>query len=65
VRANTRAMGFLSRKNKSASTQTVEEQHPIVEELQDMEEAVPERPEPAGPIASDTASTTPPAGEAS
>jgi chromosome partitioning protein len=45
-------MGFLSRKNKTkpASTAVVEEQHPIVEELQDMEEAVPERPQPAGPV---------------
>ncbi len=35
-------MGFLSRKSKRSST--VEETHPIVEELQRMEEAVPERP---------------------
>jgi chromosome partitioning protein len=45
-------MGFLSRRNKSvksapASIQVEEEAHPIVEELQAMEEAVPEsRPEP-------------------
>jgi chromosome partitioning protein len=45
-------MGFLSRKNKSkpVSTAVVEEQHPIVEELEAMEEAVPERPQPAGPV---------------
>ncbi|HET6997384.1 MAG TPA: AAA family ATPase [Solirubrobacterales bacterium] len=36
-------MGFLSRKPKPAPVQ-VEEDHPIVEELQRMEEAVPERP---------------------
>jgi chromosome partitioning protein len=36
-------MGFLSRKNKSAPVST-EEPHPIVEELQAMEEVVPERP---------------------
>jgi chromosome partitioning protein len=39
---NIRAMGFLSRKPKPAPIQ-VDEQHPIVEELQRMEEAVPER----------------------
>jgi chromosome partitioning protein len=49
-------MGFLSRKPKPAPIQ-VDEQHPIVEELQRMEEAVPERPvaeapspQPAGPV---------------
>jgi chromosome partitioning protein len=36
-------MGFLSRKPKSAPV-AVEEEHPIVEELRRMEEAVPERP---------------------
>jgi chromosome partitioning protein len=50
-------MGFLSRKPKPAPVQ-VDEEHPIVEELQRMEEAVPERPmsdaegsepQPAGP----------------
>jgi chromosome partitioning protein len=35
-------MGFLSRKSKPAPVQ-VDEDHPIVEELQRMEEAVPER----------------------
>jgi chromosome partitioning protein len=42
--ANTRAMGFLSRRNKSVpvSEPQEDEQHPIVEELQAMEEAVPE-----------------------
>jgi chromosome partitioning protein len=50
-------MGFLSRKNKSASA-SIEEPHPIVEELQAMEEAIPERRDddasdhqPAGPVA--------------
>jgi chromosome partitioning protein len=90
-------MGFLSRKNKSAPATVAEEEHPIVEELEQMEAAVPEKPQAAGPAAaegvseaalgfspgeqegldelegrktdaasaSDTPSTTPPAGEAS
>jgi len=71
-------MGFLSRKNKFAPTPVVDEPHPIVEELQHMEEAVPElemeRP-PTGPVveedpsssqaAGDVPSSTPPAEEAS
>jgi chromosome partitioning protein len=36
-------MGFLSRKNKFKATPVVDEQHPIVEELEEMEELVPER----------------------
>jgi chromosome partitioning protein len=40
-------MGFLSRKTKSAPV-PVDESHPIVEELQEMEQAVPE-PTPAPP----------------
>src|SRR3977135_959180 len=49
-------MGFLSRRNKSVksaptSVQVEEEAHPIVEELQAMEEAVPEQPLAAGPVA--------------
>jgi chromosome partitioning protein len=52
-------MGFLSRKTKHA-TPVVEEPHPIVEELAQMEAAVPEtdssNPQPAGPVA-DEAST--------
>jgi chromosome partitioning protein len=64
-------MGFLSRKSKPAPIQ-VDDQHPIVEELQRMEEAVPERaapdsegpsPQPAGPAA-DEHSSTPPVSEA-
>jgi chromosome partitioning protein len=54
-------MGFLSRRNKSAKSASaaveVEETHPIVEELEAMEEAVPERRDdegsarrPAGPV---------------
>ena len=76
--ANTRAMGFLSRKSKPAAP-VAEEAHPIVEELEEMEAAVPERPaderRPAGPVAGDDSSSspeaagegptpTPPAGEA-
>jgi chromosome partitioning protein len=41
-------MGFLSRKNKDA-TPVIEEEHPIVEELQEMERAVPAVTPPAGP----------------
>jgi chromosome partitioning protein len=37
-------MGFLSRKKPKASSIVVEEEHPILDELQRMEEAVPERP---------------------
>jgi chromosome partitioning protein len=57
-------MGFLSRKNKFKDTAVVEEErerHPIVEELEEIEEAVPERGgsrdgqgpagSPAGPVA--------------
>jgi chromosome partitioning protein len=59
-------MGFLSRKQKQAAP-VVEEEHPIVEELEEMEAAVPERPpdadsqevRPAGPAAAgDPAGTT-------
>jgi chromosome partitioning protein len=64
-------MGFLSRKSKPAPVQ-VDEEHPIVEELQRMEEAVPERsvPEPegpsvppAGPVVEDDSSSSQAAGE--
>jgi chromosome partitioning protein len=64
-------MGFLSRKPKPAPIQ-VDEQHPIVEELQRMEEAVPERsvaePEgrerpPADPVADEHSSSSQAAGE--
>jgi chromosome partitioning protein len=44
-------MGFLSRKNKFAPAPAEDERHPIVEELERMEEVVPERPRPAGPDA--------------
>jgi len=37
-------MGFLSRKKKNREPVVVEETHPLEEELQGMEEAVPERP---------------------
>jgi chromosome partitioning protein len=77
--ANTRAMGFLSRKTKTAPAPT-DEPHPIVEELQQMEEAVPEAPErptdeasehlpagpdatPAGPVAGQGSSSSQAAGE--
>jgi chromosome partitioning protein len=42
--ANTRAMGFLSRKTKTAPTPVVEGTHPIDDELQEMERVVPEPP---------------------
>ena len=45
-------MGFLSRKNKTASPpEPSVDEHPIVEELREMEDAVPERSQPAGPVA--------------
>jgi chromosome partitioning protein len=63
-------MGFLSRKNKTAQVSEPQagEQHPIVEELQAMEEAVPERRDdegsvesrPAGPVAPTDSPTHPP-----
>ncbi|HWO16299.1 MAG TPA: hypothetical protein VNM89_06255, partial [Solirubrobacterales bacterium] len=57
-------MGFLSRKSKSApASDVVEEAHPIVEELQEMEQAVPQRLGP--PAERPVASPAPPAGEAS
>jgi chromosome partitioning protein len=64
-------MGFLSRKPKPAPIQ-VDEQHPIVEELQRMEEAVPERPvperegpgaQPAGPVVDEHSSSSQAAGD--
>jgi chromosome partitioning protein len=66
-------MGFLSRKSKQPSGTAVEE-HPIVEELEEMEQAVPEQPLPAGPVTDEGSSSSqaagkdpssvPPAGEA-
>jgi chromosome partitioning protein len=68
-------MGFLSRKNKSASASVqAEEPHPIMEELQAMEQAVSQGRRPAGPVVGQDSSSsqaageepnpTPPAGEA-
>jgi chromosome partitioning protein len=55
-------MGFLSRKPKPAPV-AVDEEHPIVEELKQMEEAVPERSQPAGPAVNDQGTSEPqPAG---
>jgi chromosome partitioning protein len=69
-------MGFLSRKNKSARhVEVVEEAQPIVEELEEMEQAVPEAPVaeapeaegpgagPAGPVAGQGTSSSQAAGE--
>jgi chromosome partitioning protein len=68
-------MGFLSRKSKSAPVPTLEEAHPIEEELESMEAAVPEQrddelrtAQPAGPVSEgQSVSTAGPvaAGEAS
>src|SRR6187551_3544494 len=62
-------MGFLSRKNKSAPVSS-EDPHPIVEELQAMEEAVPVRRDdegpdsrPAGPVAGGSPPAHPPEGQ--
>jgi chromosome partitioning protein len=67
-------MGFLSRKNKSAPAPApVEEPHPIVEELRQMEDAVPEKPQAetpwdeapqaAGPVVDEGSSSPQVAGE--
>jgi chromosome partitioning protein len=73
-------MGFLSRKKPKTEPVDVHEEQQIVDELQEMEEAVPERPvdgvdesaKPAGPVSDTTLSpegespaSSPPAGEAS
>jgi chromosome partitioning protein len=50
-------MGFLSRKNKFKQTAVVDEPHPIVAELEEMEEVIPESPRSAGPV---TAGDPPP-----
>jgi chromosome partitioning protein len=52
-------MGFLSRKPKPAPL-AVDEEHPIVEELKQMEEAVPERDRPADPVADEDSGTEEP-----
>jgi chromosome partitioning protein len=66
-------MGFLSRKKPNPAPVEIQEEQQIVDDLQEMEEAVPEAPRPAGPVAAgDPPSpaqqetvppTTPPAGE--
>jgi len=58
-------MGFLSRKNKSAPVSEPEQvdEHPIVEELAAMEQAVPETPQPAPPAPVPPAPPEPPAPE--
>jgi chromosome partitioning protein len=62
-------MGFLSRKNRSKPV-AVDEPHPIVEELQRMEEVIPERrddegwePLPTGPVAEEDPSPSQAAGD--
>jgi chromosome partitioning protein len=73
-------MGFLSRKKPKPAPVEVQEEHPIIEELQRMEEAVPERigqtsrdegGRPAAPVsdpglrlAAESSESSPPAGEA-
>jgi chromosome partitioning protein len=63
-------MGFLSRKNKSKPSAVADEPHPIVEELQRMEEVIPERqddegwePLPTGPVAEENPSSSQAAGD--
>jgi len=58
-------MGFLSRKSKFTSTSVEEQQHPIVEELEEMEAAVPETSGdwPAGPVVGQDTSSSQAAGE--
>jgi chromosome partitioning protein len=62
-------MGFLSRKNKFAPAPAVDEPHPIVEELERMEEVVPERRDDedsgrsaTGPVVAEDDEATRPAG---
>jgi chromosome partitioning protein len=50
-------MGFLSRKPKPAPV-AVDEEHPIVQELEQMEKAVPEWSRPTGPVADEDESGT-------
>jgi chromosome partitioning protein len=63
-------MGFLSRKNKSKRAAVADEPHPIVEELQRMEEVIPERQDdegwdlpPTGPVAEEDPSSSQAAGD--
>jgi len=58
-------MGFLSRKKPKSAPVEVQEEQPIVDELQQMEEALPEMPRdegarPAGPAAGPAAAGDPP-----
>jgi len=67
-------MGFLSRKKPKPAPVEIQEEHPIVDELQEMEDAVPLRDVgggPAGPVsdaglslAGESSASSPPAGEA-
>jgi small subunit ribosomal protein S9 len=67
-------MGFLSRKSKQRETVALDEAQPFVEELESMEEAVPEQRDdengsgtgelrPAGPVADEGSSSSQAAGE--
>jgi chromosome partitioning protein len=63
-------MGFLSRKNKSRPSAVADEPHPIADELQRMEEVIPERRDdegwerpPAGPVAEEDPSSSQAAGD--
>jgi chromosome partitioning protein len=61
-------MGFLSRKKPKPAPVEIQEERQIVDDLQEMEEAVPERPRdeglrPAGPVAHEDSSSSQAAGE--
>jgi chromosome partitioning protein len=58
-------MGFLSRKKPKAAPVEIDEQNPIAEDLQEMEQLVPEteEPRPAGPVAHEDSSSSQAAGE--
>jgi chromosome partitioning protein len=68
-------MGFLSRKKPKPAPVEIQEERPIIDELQQMEEAVPERPQgewAAGPVsetglslAGESSASSPPTAEAS
>jgi chromosome partitioning protein len=63
-------MGFLSRKKPKPVPAEIDGEHPIHDELQRMEELVPESPRPAGPVSDsglslsgESSESSPPAGE--
>src|SRR4051812_5066571 len=54
---NIRAMGFLSRKKPKPAPVEIQEEQPIVDELQQMEEALPEPPAAEAPVVDEQPTT--------